>query len=87
MRYFFFLPSAESALAGRVAVPATVCRAVNSTGSAHAVMASERGALTGAVVVSPITVTTDKHLATATGAHVVPGTDHHRCVQADEGWC
>jgi hypothetical protein len=87
MRYFFFLPRAESALAGRVGVPTAACRAVNSTGSAHAVMASVRGALTGAVGVSPITVTTDKHLATATGAHVVPGTHQHRSVQADEGWC
>ena len=87
MRYFFFLPSTESLLAGRVGVPTTACRAVNSTCSAHAVMASTRGALTGAVGVSPIAAATDKHLATATGAHVVPGTDQHRAVQADEGWC
>jgi hypothetical protein len=86
MRYFFFLSSAESALAGRVGVAAAACRAVNGTGSAHTVMASARSALTGAVVVSPITVTTDKHLATATSAQVVSGTAQHRSVQADEGW-
>ena len=85
MRYFFFLPSAESLLAGRVGVATTACRAVNNARSAHAVMASERGALTGAIVVSPITVATDKNLATATGAQVVAGTDHiglHRPMRA-----
>ena len=86
MRYFFFLPSSESLLAGRIGVAAVACRAVNSTGSAHTVMASARGALTGAVVVSPITVTTDKNLATATRAQVVAGTDPHRSAPADEGW-
>jgi hypothetical protein len=86
MRYFFFFASAGSSLASSVGVPTTACRAVNGTCSAHAVTASTRGALTGAVPVSPITTAADKHLATATGTQVVSGTDRHRSVQADEGW-
>ena len=86
MRYFFLLPSAESLLAGRVGVPTTAGRAVNSTGSAHAVMASMRSALSGAVGVSPIAAATDKNLAPTTSAQVVTGTDPHRPVPADEGW-
>jgi len=86
MRYFFFLPSAESLLAGRVGVATAAGRAVNSTCSAHAVMASMRGAFTGAVGVSSIAAATDKNLASATSAQVVPGTDPHRSAPADEGW-
>ena len=52
----------------------------------QAVLASESGALTGAVVVSSIAVTTDKDLAPAAGTEVVAGTAQHRHAKADEGW-
>ncbi len=86
MRYFLFLLGPEASLASGVVVPASACQAVAQTRSAQALLASNLGALTGAVVVPPVAVTTDKHLATAAGTEVVTGTGQHRLEQADEGW-
>ena len=85
MRYFFFSSNPEPSLAGSVVVPAPGCREVSPCCAVQAVLASESGALTGAVVVSSITVTTDKDLAPAAGTEVVAGTEH-RHAKADEGW-
>ena len=86
MRYFFSLPSPEPTLAGCIIVPALVCRAVQRARSVPALFASEPGALTGTVGVSPVAVPTDKDLATAAGTQVVTGTGQHRREKADEGW-
>ncbi len=86
MRYFFFFPSPEPSLAGRVVVPAPGCPAVASAGSAQALPAGECGALTGAVGVPPIAVTADDDLTMAAGTEVVAGTGQHRHAKADEGW-
>ena len=76
MRYFFFSSNPEPSLAGSVVVPAPGCREVSPCCAVQAVLARESGALTGAVVVSSITVTTDKDLAPAAGTEVVAGTEH-----------
>jgi hypothetical protein len=86
MRYFSFLPGPESSLACRVVVPPPACQTVARTGSVQALLASKFGTLTGAVVVSPVTVATDKDLTVAAGTAVVASTGHHRHEKADEGW-
>jgi len=78
MRYFSFLSGPESSLARRVVVPAPACQAVACTGSEQALLARKFGALTGTVVVSPVTVPTDKDLAVAAGTTVVASTGQHR---------
>ena len=86
MRYFFFLPSPEPPLACCVVKATTQCQAVTRPCSVQALFPSEFGALCDAVVVSMITATTDKDLATAAGTEVVAGTGQHRHEKADEGW-
>ena len=86
MRYFFFFPGPEPALAGRVVVLAPGCPAVAGAGTVQAVAARESGALTGAVGVAPIAVAADEDLAAAAGTEVVAGTGQHRHEKADEGW-
>jgi len=86
MRYFSFLSGPESSLACRVVVPAPACQTVARTGSEQALLASKFSTLTGAVVVSPVTVATDKDLAVAAGTAVVASTGQHRHEKTDEGW-
>ena len=78
MRYFLFLSGPVSSLACRVVVPAPAGQTVACTGSEQALLASKFAALTGTVVVSPVTVPTDKDLAVAAGTTVVASTGQHR---------
>ncbi len=86
MRYFFFLPGPESSLARCVVVPAPACQTVACSGSAQTLLASDCGALTGTVCVSPVAMTADKDPAIAAGTGVAAGTGQHRHEKADEGW-
>ena len=88
MRYFFLLPNPEPPLASRVVEAALACQTVVRAGSMQALFASDFGALTGAVDVTPVAVTTDKDLAVAIAAGTVvkTGTGQHRHKKADEGW-
>ena len=83
MRYFFFLPVPEPLLACRVVMAALGGRTVAAARLAQAFPAGLHSTRT--VVISPVTVTTDKDLTAAAGTDVVADTGQHRQAKADEG--
>ena len=86
MRYFFFLPVPEPLLACRVVMAALGGRTVAAARLAQAFPAGRHSTRTRTVVISPVTVTTDKDLTAAAGTDVVADTGQHRQAKADEGW-
>ena len=86
MRYFFFLPVPEPLLACRVVMAALGGRTVAAARLAQAFPAGLHSTRTRTVVISPVTVTTDKDLTAAAGTDVVADTGQHRQAKADEGW-
>ena len=85
MRYFFFLPVPEPLLACRVVMAALGGRTVAAARLAQAFPAGVHSTRTRTVVISPITVMTDKDLTTATSTGVVADTGQHRQAMVDEG--
>ena len=78
MRYFFSLALPESVLPMRICQPALAAGLVFLMGPAQRFPASVLGTAGFTITITAIAVTTDHHLAVATGAMVKTGISFHR---------